>query len=592
MSRLIQSMHFLAVLSLIIGLGAGPASAQTGLETLPEGWRNQPINEFISMMRAESRNGLSDTDRALAASQWMDLNDWTTASRMYRVQLVELLDSDRLPDTKRFSVRWTGYLVPDHTGDYTLSLWRYYTSPAIETKIWLDGVLVLDSTGDGDGGDKTFETDELSLTSQERVPIRVEFSFDLSRPEARHARPNVVLSWQSNTMPQQIIPNSNLEPPDDFISEGTNGLQGEYYGSSNFDGLVQTRLDPELGFLWHYFAILPEQGDRQREIAVAMIPEMLESVNDPTIIGNEKSDAFWCVNDLEEVLTLEETMGILDVLKQYPERNAARSPREVYIGYTRFRYLPGGVAADLVIEWCEQNPMRQSQFGTYPNYNKSEYYGNYDYLWRTANQMSYNLDWGYLQNAIVEAQGTCNLSLATLLTFVHKKNSALPQWRSYLESRIDDPEVTGDVKASWLLARAFADEVPDVGEPEPLAGRAWLDLALEEATSVDMKRYVIGEIVCKLAAGDRCDEAVAMMDSQADLFEDGEAAVDIARWRTEVAEIDQSYAAAHQRAEQARHDRRVYELQRRLESAQERGDAAAVARYSRLVQHAQQSQFE
>src|SRR5207244_1033743 len=72
----------------------------------------------------------------------------------------------------RFSVRWTGSLVPPNSGTYTLA-----TSSDDGVRVWLSGKLIID---DWNGHPVTRNTATVKLEAGVVVPIRVDyFELDL-----------------------------------------------------------------------------------------------------------------------------------------------------------------------------------------------------------------------------------------------------------------------------------------------------------------------------------------------------------------------------------------------------------------------------
>ena len=578
-NALVAATVFLAALAGWTGV----ATAQSGLDQLPEGWQSQAFGDFIDTMHAAVDAGMSDADRALAASQWMDTNDWQSGSRKHRVQLVELLDSDLL-NHNAFSVRWTGFLAAGRTDTYRLSLWDYYPATSMDTKIWINDALVLDCSGPEEG--RVFETEGIELTAGQRVPIRVEFSFDSYRSGAKHARPNVVLYWSTDTLDRQIIPSVNLQPPDDYIAEGTQGLKGEYFSTSTFGGLVQTRLDPQLGFLWHYFAVAPAYGDRQRQIVEPMVPEILASLDDPSVVGMEQADAFWCSYALEEVLTTQEAIQILQALQNRPALNAARGDRDLFLMYSRFRYLPGHLATDLAVQWCKANPQLACQPGVYGNYRVNEFYGNYKNYWKLGRHLKHTHEGDYAQASLAEADGSCNLSLARILTFYHRESRTMEAWSAYLELQAEAPGVMGDAKATWLIARAFAEDAKQQGEPFPLAGRQWLEDALTEASSESMRLFALQELVYRLASLNKGGGVDTLLAEHEEKFPSEAAQQRFAEWRQSTDDVAARFLQQKRGYDTIVQDLYVKRLAQRRDEATARGDEDTATRYQEMIQEA------
>ncbi|MDX2454745.1 PA14 domain-containing protein, partial [Desulfosarcina sp.] len=100
-----------------------------------------------------------------------------------------------LDPSAAMSVRWQGWVTPDHSGTYTFS-----TESDDGMRLWVDGALIIDEwylkggiTGEG----------EIDLTQGEPVSIVVEF---FSAP----ANSRIALYWEHASQEVEIIPTENL----------------------------------------------------------------------------------------------------------------------------------------------------------------------------------------------------------------------------------------------------------------------------------------------------------------------------------------------------------------------------------------------
>lgn len=132
---------------------------------------------------------------------------------------------------EKSSVRWTGKLVPKHSGKTTLLL-----ASNDGARLAVDGALLIDNWGDYGGSDLwTEKAATLDLTGGKPVEIKVEYYDRGGNASAR-------LSWSGPGLKQEIIPASQWLLPD---GSGP-GLRGEYFEGANFEVPRLTRTDATL----------------------------------------------------------------------------------------------------------------------------------------------------------------------------------------------------------------------------------------------------------------------------------------------------------------------------------------------------------
>jgi hypothetical protein len=120
----------------------------------------------------------------------------------------------KLPSTASYSVRWTGYVEPQFSDEYTI-----FITASKGTRLWVDNTLLVDQAT---GTNPTEYKGTITLEANKRYPIRVEsFGGNLTS-----------LSWSSTRQPKQLIDNKYLypaSPPDSLL--GVNLLDGLDAGS-------------------------------------------------------------------------------------------------------------------------------------------------------------------------------------------------------------------------------------------------------------------------------------------------------------------------------------------------------------------------
>lgn len=104
-----------------------------------------------------------------------------------------------------FSVRWTGWLVPPQTDEYTLTV-------LVDEgcRIWLDGELVIDDWKDGGAHEVSHKR---RLEGGRRYELRVEY---LEYTQGATIR----LQWSTPAQRKTVIPQTALFPPDALAAEG------------------------------------------------------------------------------------------------------------------------------------------------------------------------------------------------------------------------------------------------------------------------------------------------------------------------------------------------------------------------------------
>src|SRR5688572_2346219 len=106
----------------------------------------------------------------------------------------------------RWSIRWTGWLLPPDTGTYTI-----ITDTDDGVRVWIDDTIVID---DWQGHFVTRNEAAVDLTAGVPAKIRVDyFEYDI----AASAR----LSWASATLPEEVIPEARL-----LAADAPSGLPG------------------------------------------------------------------------------------------------------------------------------------------------------------------------------------------------------------------------------------------------------------------------------------------------------------------------------------------------------------------------------
>jgi hypothetical protein len=101
---------------------------------------------------------------------------------------------------EHFGARWTGYIEPRFSESYTFLL-------VVDdgARMWIDDRKILDAWDSNNA--RKFYTQPVELTAGRKHKIRVEYC-----ERTMHA--NVSLFWQSLSQPMEVVPQTQLHPPE------------------------------------------------------------------------------------------------------------------------------------------------------------------------------------------------------------------------------------------------------------------------------------------------------------------------------------------------------------------------------------------
>lgn len=109
--------------------------------------------------------------------------------------------------TDGFFVRWTGWIVPTCTQQYTFS-----TFSDDGVRLWINDQLVIDDWNNHSATLNSGQTGE--MIAGERYPIRIEYYEAIGAAEMR-------LMWSGPAFNEQIVPHTQLYPADEIVMEPT-----------------------------------------------------------------------------------------------------------------------------------------------------------------------------------------------------------------------------------------------------------------------------------------------------------------------------------------------------------------------------------
>lgn len=134
-------------------------------------------------------------------------------------------------NTNKYSVRWTGEIMPKYSETYT-----FYLIADDGCRMWINNQQIINKWSD-DGGTEYSGT--IALKAGQKYDIKVEYYENTASAKCK-------LEWSSISQTREVVPQSKL-----FSSSSTgDGLIGNYYNGLNFNTIVGSKKDANINFNW------------------------------------------------------------------------------------------------------------------------------------------------------------------------------------------------------------------------------------------------------------------------------------------------------------------------------------------------------
>jgi hypothetical protein len=540
----------------------------------------------------------------------MGANSWQDLSLADQVALLKGLSERSGPDD-RFSVRWTGFLTAPSTGSYLLTphLNDFFSG---DLRVWLDDQLVLDSAQPANPDDPAagYLNTPFEFTANEPVALRAEFlrHSDAVRPqfidELTQAQPIAALLWQSGQGTAELIPPASYSPPADFASDQTSeqttdedtdqaaasvyGLRADYFADSELKDPQFTRLESGVDLL----SRVPLTTDHWSEYTRVRdhIHQRMNSPEYQAEISGANAAVFW--NRLEHLGAIEhggvwQRAQIADWMLAHPEVPAA-APGIFSYYFSRAAMLPGRRRIELIRAWSKDRQPQVCQVRFYPDKFIRENLADVSWVGHWL-QAPFEEDLKEIvANDLVRPGGHCRIVLAAAAAVGAVQGGRAHWLRQQVAKHLEDPNLDGDTRASWLMAMALVEEGLTGEPPRPHRTFDYLTEAMLVAQSDEMRFRILGQHAPRLLSLGMFTEGRALLDQWADRFTLPEQQAQIGQWRADAdtleAELPLHIARLRNESEIHRQANRIAILQRRLGRAQERGDTKLVTRYQAMIQ--------
>ncbi len=532
-----------------------------------------------------------------------------------KFDIVRQIFSDLNVVNSSFSVQWSGLLNAPQSGDYTFFISPininagYNRSPVkFRMTVSVAGQSLLESTPENSGTtyspyqpyppvktpDWTSQSKPVTLTAGQPVSLQVTVSADVVRT-LPSATLHAMLFWQGPGVSKSLVPASGLT-----LANGSGpGLQATYSWRSQGQPQSLTRTDPMIDFAWTNSAILLSQN---MTVANQAADEMWETMTSAdyltTLIGPPVTmhPFFKDPDDGASGLTTARRQAFLDLVLQNPTLLDPVDAKMAVRIYQGFRMGTPGKALDVFGAWAARHADLMCELSDDPTFDGDTSIKLAALAINTTQQLPGQAS--RLQNDFLQLpDGRCSLPVAYTLGYSYLGRGKASDWIAFLDAKLADPTVTGDLRVNWLIARATAAEF-GTAQPRhypfrspfpgrlPLRGRRYLEQAIQVAQSPFAKLRAARELAGRLAWSQRFDAAVAILQPLSDSLPDAQKTV-LAAW---IAQLN-GYSAAQQQYLQNRqaNARKTYAaaLQIRRDNAAKMGDTASVNRYNALRNAAQ-----
>jgi len=543
-------------------------------------------------------------EQAEMVKAWLPSNAWRELSLQDQMWLFDSLRGPDLVSKHEFSARWTGTVRVPTSGSYTFIQYRIPGSEGM-MRLWVDGVIVLDSfpkedrvikfaqNGEEIEEDSRFQSTAVSLTAGQSYSFRLDYARtprqDIPGTMRLPGFPMAVLQWESETLEQQVIPETAFFPPDNSAFRGQTGLQSEYFSDSTHTQRVTLRRDPAVDFIWDIGMVAAENHEAQGEIVAANAARLCSPTFFASLDKNESEEFVkHHLPSLFRSMTATQRVAVMVSLTEQPDMLQ-------YISFAQMaaalRWLSlrseNDTAINLLVQWSEQTPPPRTVPAFFPGRGAGGYletniepYFRLSRLFTQGNVME-NID--ALARHLTKPDGSCNLTIAYVLCCACRMTGNGGQMMNLIEGPVHDDHIVGDVKMTWYLAEAFASESLFGHDFQPGYGMIHVQEAFEAAETLEAKFWAFQELIARLLSSERLDIGKTLVENSRNQFPGEEKQTMIDEW----IRIGESIAERHRQARETNPepDRQAFieELTRRAETAEQHGDTSTVERYQQII---------
>lgn len=534
-------------------------------------------------------------------AQWVESRSDEQLDALTEGQLAWLVKALTLFNYKipnGWAVTWRGTIQAPRAGEYTFS-----ACPIdVNSDFPKDGVyrqsmtVAVDGNQVVDVGPERWQSrgGAARLEAGEPVPIEVTYRYVFSGKESFLLKaPSVTLAWEGPGVSRSIVPSSALRVPDGT----TNGLLAGYRRiDGEAEDAIGTIIEPTVDRLWLqkenlYCVNLTTQKKLIDRLWSKLTDESYLTACEAAPAGEGRTHLLVQKPNLASYLTSAQRSDFLTLLTERAGLLDALTFDDASGLYMRFRHGAETPAIEFLGAWMQQHPDLEPKIA-------EDYYGaNRTRIRDLVIQIVFQDGQAFdaLVDYVETPEGECSLPAAYTIAAGQIPRFGIEGWIEHLDEKLADEALTGDKRVNWLLARAHAEEIrwgptqrhfyqPD----NTFRGRGWIDEARLVAESDHAVFRANLESVARLVGNSQLVEANARLAELGELLSDES----LKQRSNEIAEsIQEIVARRRDQVEQHRAEARqsyIREVNRRLESAQARGDSALVEALQQALPRAEE----
>ncbi|MCA9077795.1 MAG: hypothetical protein KDA93_22400 [Planctomycetaceae bacterium] len=489
------------------------------------------------------------------------------------------------------SVRWEGSITAPQAGNYTFSVSPIDVNASYKdhfvkksVTVSVNGQQIISATPN----DWSYKADPVSLQAGEPSPIQVDLTIEASADAegALHA----ILFWEGPGIETTVVPADALSP----VEGAGEGLEATYTWSEGGAFQRVTRIDPTIDFVWGHGRLdVTEDTDVQKQASATLWNDTMSADYLNNLEASGELHPFLVDPEgTASALSSAQRRTFLQELVVRPNLLTSMKPKGAWELYQAFRFGAVEEALDVFGLWAIQHADHTVNPGAGSIHSID---GDFRDACRRvghfiAHQTSQadELHDGHLE----QTDGSCCLPIAYTLNYSYLTQGKLDEWIADLDARLDQPGVAGDKRVNWLIARGHAEEIRQ-GPSGPYtvphyrwgAARPWLDQALADAQSDEVKARVAKEIAARLLISGQYDEARTVL-QDASASAPAEIVANLNEMIASVNSAEANLQVAQQEQAEAAEQAYLDSLQRRRDRASAAGNTEAVARYDALLQAA------
>jgi|GEM_PF-3060445 len=539
-------------------------------------------------LKAELAGDLGSASRVSEMTEaWLQGKDLSSLNPQQLAWAARSLAGSDLND-REFRLRWEGSLKPPQAGTYEFSSTPFELSFVKGPMDSVEQVLNL-KVGEEEvlNKDKKNGLVEMDGTSQE---LTAEFSYKRVGADASPTSPPVAtLFWKGPGIPRSIVPSSVLSTTDGSGSVPGLSLTAvanvlgkpveKTLSDSNVDsvwlgrGVVtdSKRLGEVLQTLWSRCNESDYLSECKSSAATAAShPLLIESSQTLAMLSSEQQKEW--LRSVASDPELTEHMSWADAVELYStSRFADPDAALASMGTWMSTHADGN--PEFTLDFVESNRRPYRKLAKLVRYQ----YAEHEQL----------LEDRYL----LTNDGSCCLPAAYTLTYTRFLNGELKPWIASIDAKLDDEDLGGDKRASWLIALAMAKEFT-YSQPMrfrtsnlyPVEGERYLRAAVSSAETDKGRLQAYKEIVVRYAGVRDLDQARKIVEEAEAALRSSEAREELAAWKDQLKQLDRE--VEKDRIRQRSLVKQIYgrAIRDSLKQSKAIGDDRATERYKELIE--------